>query len=1256
MDGTNAGGPPPRAGPPGNNIQMRPPPAQGQGQGQGQGNGIARPPHPNARPPPHQQPQEHQRLQQLQPGQHTAQNPAARSPVMSPFHKPEGGSSGSSPQSSGQSFRPIQNSPPGQHSIQIPVRPPGPGGPVMNQQRPSPPPQQQQHPQQRPHPPPGQQPLFANPGRPLLGPNNPGSQGQLRPGGSPQAQPQVHPRPPLQGAPHPINTNGQALRPSASHPNLTGAGVPPSANRFTPPSPSMVTARSPQMRPLQQTQPQGHQPQQPTLRSSGSHPHLAQPRPPMPAAQPSPVMAHQTLNIRPPTPTMQQQQIRPRPPQGPPGQGPAIRPHGHPSPRQAPMQAIQVEIPTSDSQTNGGNDGFNRATQSSSMPHLPPQQRPPRPTILDQMRQSPSQPGNTVPPHAQNPTQRQPQRPPTPQGQQGPFRQGSGSGSPQRIPTNNGSHSSSADQSPKETEHSRVQEVSLNGDHGRPQQHAIPPNQRLGHPPQNAGQHGAPSGGHPGHPQHPQQRQFSVPPSPGQRPLGAPGAKSGPPPQHVRPPPPERQPEPEAITLVEPDAPLSDSNDEGFDDDDIEGGPPKTPSGPPQTVQSTPPPSESTGEKSGPPPQRSGGPPLGPPRGPPKNENTTSRKLSSASGTGPVHILQPSNNPSSPPASAFPPMGQPRPRVRPPPGNKEYTPYRPPERPSQAPVMYGQSGQPAFSQPFPQTEANGSDSSTAQTPLLSQGLESASSSVKPREGALHKRIVANDNAPKAAPANAPPSPKIHGLKGPAILSVSGQKQPSSSAKTLKTWAIRGGLAYLGYTAVFNCAPESTGVRGLYCKATNGVGGLVKPFVAPHYNAHVGPHVDRYVKPVARQGHKIYIKVADPIVQGAFSAAGAVYKSTAKKHVDSAKDQVISILPFPFKSKGSSDETEEPKAEHPSSFEKVSRQPVHADEPHGSVDQDQNQEKPHVSETLEQTVEEVKETSEQVEEKVAEAKEVVLEHPKPIVETVPHVVEGAVEHVHHEEAEPKEEKRDHVVEQDSNGLGEDTHVVVDEAQKGDPVLDSVIASQDSMKKLDDDIADTKAAEEPHTETVTEKEEEEKGHWYGTPDPAPTPELQVDPVPTADEPMVVEQEVEAPEPTPEATLVPVVEETVAEPTPAFADTTTSASEVPEVSEPAEELLDTHVEQPVVEAEHDNADIPIVDTPEQHIQEEEHEAEPKVSHEEHDTHTSESQDETTQDDQDGVVPKEGEHEGEQAGHLHEQQAAHVPEAGDSTGHDEL
>ena len=103
--------------------------------------------------------------------------------------------------------------------------------------------------------------------------------------------------------------------------------------------------------------------------------------------------------------------------------------------------------------------------------------------------------------------------------------------------------------------------------------------------------------------------------------------------------------------------------------------------------------------------------------------------------------------------------------------------------------------------------------------------------------------------------------------------------------------IRGGIAYLGYTAIFDCPPESSGVKGLYCKTTNGLGGLVKPFVAPHYNAYLGPHVDHYVKPVVRQSHRVYLKVADPLVQGALSAAGTVYKSTAKKHVDSAKDQV-----------------------------------------------------------------------------------------------------------------------------------------------------------------------------------------------------------------------------------------------------------------------------------------------------------------------------------------------------------------------------
>ncbi|KAG0075322.1 hypothetical protein BGZ92_002961 [Podila epicladia] len=554
--------------------------------------------------------------------------------------------------------------------------------------------------------------------------------------------------------------------------------------------------------------------------------------------------------------------------------------------------------------------------------------------------------------------------------------------------------------------------------------------------------------------------------------------------------------------------------------------------------------------------------------------------------------------------------------------------------------MYSQSGQPAFSQPFPQ-EANGSDDSTAQTPLLSQGLESASSSVRPREGGLHKRVVANDsNIQKAdSPANA----------------------PSSAAKTLKTWAIRGGLAYLGYTAVFNCAPDSSGVRGLYCKATNGVGGLIKPFVAPHYNAHVGPHVDRYIKPVARQGHKIYIKVADPVVQVAFSAAGAVYKSTAKKHVDSAKDQVISILPYPFKSKaGSSNEAGESK-EHPKSFEKVSRQPVHADEPHGSVDQDQlqDEEKPHLSESLEQTAEEVKDTLEQVEEKVADAKESVLEYLKPVVETVRHVVEEVTEHMHHEE-ESKEMKHDHIVEQDSNDHAEEAHVVVDEVKKGDHTLDSANTAQDSMKKLDDDVADTKATEESHIEAATEakEEKEESGHWYAAPgpEPVPTPELEIDPVPTSDESVAAEQEVEPPEPTPEATPVPVTEEIIAESTPAFADVPTPASEVAEAEPvPVEEHVETHVEPAAETVQDTNTDTPIGDThSEPHIQEEET---PKASDAEQDVHPPEPHNVVEEEKQDAVVPKEVEHEGEQADHRHEQQAVHVPEAGDSTsGHDEL
>ncbi|KAF9964315.1 hypothetical protein BGZ70_006621 [Mortierella alpina] len=259
--------------------------------------------------------------------------------------------------------------------------------------------------------------------------------------------------------------------------------------------------------------------------------------------------------------------------------------------------------------------------------------------------------------------------------------------------------------------------------------------------------------------------------------------------------------------------------------------------------------------------------------------------------------------------------------------------------------MYSQSGQPAFSQPFPQQDAvHSAEEPLAAASMISHGADATSSSIRPRDGGLQKRAVAsNSNGSKPdGPGTklvSPPSPKLHGQKGPAILSVSGRKSSASTTKTLKTWIIRGGIAYLGYTAVFNCPPETSGVKGLYCKATNGLGGLVKPLVAPHYNAYLGPHVDHYVKPVVRQTHRVYLKVADPLVQGVFSAAGTVYKSTAKKHVDSAKDQIISILPYPFKPKStatSADENAHNKKQHVDHeqdphVDKVSRQPIHVEE-------------------------------------------------------------------------------------------------------------------------------------------------------------------------------------------------------------------------------------------------------------------------------------------------------------------------------------
>ncbi|CAO3563952.1 unnamed protein product [Mortierella alpina] len=882
------------------------------------------------------------------------------------------------------------------------MRPAGTSPGAKPMQRPLPPQQQQQQPphpaQPRPHqPPPGQHPAqLGHPGRPPSGPMNTGSQGQPRPqgaAGSPQAQPTQAMRPPQQPGQqqqqHQPLMNGANLRPSSSHPNLTGGPGVLQGNRFTPPSPRLGASGSPQIRPLQQNHagatPQQHQPTTPTqqqqhqqqgLRTSSSQPHLAQQtgaRPP--PGHHSPVQPHQQAAVRPPGPMMQQQQQRPRPPQG----ATVGQPHGssHPAPPQpaTPGHSVQLDIPLNDTERPNGGSGNADVHQQSPIQHQHHQQQP-RPQFpagarppLDQMRQQPPQNQHAAGqpplqrqmqnPQILNPTQRPPQRPPAvpmqASHQQHQTPSSPMDGSPQRvmkeavIVTNNSvsppPHKGSPSE-PENAEHSRLQKPS-------PQQqqfmatHQRPPN------PQHvsgAGPHQSQAPADPPSLFHPP-RPVNVPGSPRQIPLGTaevkvPGTVSSTSPRQPLVPQQQQHPQQQVLsqstttTLAEPDEPFSGSDNDAFDDDDIEGGAVST-----VIPKKTAPPSEADR----PPPQAQsatvGGPPLGPPRGPPKNDINAPRKLSASAGAGPVRIIPPSNNPSSPPASAFPPLGQPRARVRPPPGNKVHTPYRPPERPSQAPVMYSQSGQPAFSQPFPQQDnVHSAEEPLAASSMISHGADATSSSIRPRDGGLQKRVVAsNSNGSKpdgpGAKLASPPSPKLHGQKGPAILSVSGRKSSASTTKTLKTWMIRGGIAYLGYTAIFNCPPESSGVKGLYCMTTNGLGGLVKPLVAPPYNAYLGPHVDHYVKPVVRGTHRVYLKVADPLVQSVFSAAGTVYKSTAKKHVDSAKDQVISILPYPFKPKSTSTSVEENTHtreqqvdhEHDLHVDKVSRQPVHVEE-------------------------------------------------------------------------------------------------------------------------------------------------------------------------------------------------------------------------------------------------------------------------------------------------------------------------------------
>ncbi|KAF8936423.1 hypothetical protein BGZ58_004203 [Dissophora ornata] len=755
-------------------------------------------------------------------------------------------------------------------------------------------------------------------------------------------------------------------------------------------------------------------------------------------------------------------------------------------------------------------------------------------------------------------------------------------------------HSPSPPQNPnpnhKERQPTTDQSVS-NGEHGRPQQHspqqqhAFPPPQ---HPPnsqQFSGlgvgqqQHHGPAGQSL---QSSPPRPYTVPGSPAQRPLGveirAPGPTSGAP---SRPPPPPpaiqrqqqhqqqaelpRQPLlPEVKEFKEPDEPLSDMDDTTFEEDDIEGGgkPPAPLKG--SAVQPT---------ADRPPPRASvaGGPPAGPPRGP-------ARKLSSSAGSGPARIIPPSNDPTSPPASAFPTATQPRSRVRPPPGNKEFTPYRPPERPSQAPVMYSQTGQPTISQPLSQDSNSLKGQSPAATSMVPQGAEATSSSIRPREGGLQKRVFAGENnASKpvggTGPKATPPSPKLHGQKGPAILSTSGQRSSSSTVKTLKTWAIRGGLIYLGYTAVFNCGPEATGARGFYCKATNGLGGLVKPLVAPHYNAYLGPHVDRYVKPAAKQSHRIYLKVADPVVQGALSAAGTVYKSTAKKHVDSAKDQMVSILPYPFKSKSGAAKGADqvPKAQDESRQEdhlnvgRVSRQPVHVEEPVKPAEPAEKAQQ--IADNIESAVDTAKETVAKnpeevvhtVQEVIAGVKETVVEHATTVVEAA-HLQEEKAEapSVEVKEQSPLQKpeteqqpadltgegnERAHETEQNSNSPEGTDRDHMESKHLEDNIVDKVAAFKDSMKNVhgethegaNDDRQDsvkadeTKVEELPHVDAAHE----------------PSPEIATSIVPESEPISTSHQKSVPPHSKPQELPIELHSTETAESTPEFLDQPTAPS---------------------------------------------------------------------------------------------------------------
>ncbi|KAG0266270.1 hypothetical protein DFQ27_009897 [Actinomortierella ambigua] len=776
--------------------------------------------------------------------------------------------------------------------------------------------------------------------------------------------------------------------------------VHPTMNRTTPPSPGMPT-RSPQMMTQQphmvaptggSTGQLGPVKHQAPLRPSGSHPQLlsigvdsaaavappsGQPGPARPPNQPP---MQQPPAVRPLTNGTQQ--VRPRP-----------QPVGHPS--GSPLSPAGASDPANHVAVGPLSTSGGPQQQQPSVTASPPRPRPHPPQQQQQHhpQQPPVRPGGVRPPAPHHPGQS-----PSPSSLDLPGAAAAATGpahNPMFRPPPPQQQQRQTPPHPQQQPHSRRESTSSNASAGAPMgqdlaNHQQPPTMKQAghtpmqpHPPQfRPGPPGPPGGGaapprphhqHPQRPPPPHNAPLMRPPgSPTQRPLGGtsmhfPGTAAaaeahG---ETTRTPPPapaqqQQQQQHQASNHSSPHArsspqqqtsqALLSENREGpattttttataeeqqqQEEEDLEGGS----SNEPTTLPPPPMPLRAPG-----PPGGAGGPPPGPLRG--LNKLDPSKQPLPA----PMGAKEPPPPPMGGAGGPPPPMGGGmRPRVRPPPGGQQqhqpqqqHAPYRPPQRPTQTtPTMYSASGQ-----------AAAVDSKAAALAIPS-GSEATTTGMRPRAGSLQKRptaLAATAASGAAADGDAknmpvpkgevisPPSPKLHGRKGPAMLSTSARNGKGSLGKTLKKWVVRGGLAYLAYTAMFNCPRESTttatsmtsgGVKGMYCKTVHTVGGLVQPYVEPVYRKHAGPHVDKYVKPVARKGQSLYVNYAYPVVQGAAKVGGKVYESTAKKHVDHAKDKIYSILPYPLGSRKSDTSSEDAHKGHRAG---ASRQPVEVKE-------------------------------------------------------------------------------------------------------------------------------------------------------------------------------------------------------------------------------------------------------------------------------------------------------------------------------------